>query len=87
MEAVTFGLHLEGRNKETIVFSVIVQKVDYGDGPPVVLDRWWWEGTGLMARIESSTILSRENYISEGSEMENNKTCLMSYKVHRRKAR
>lgn len=53
----------------------------------VVLDRWRWEGTGLIARIERSTILSREDYISEGSEMENNKTCLMSYKVHRKKAR
>lgn len=40
-----------------------------------------------MARIKSSTILISENYISEGSEMKNNKTCLMNYKVHRKKAR
>lgn len=39
MKAVTSELHLEGRNRETIVFSVMVQKADDGDGLPVVLDR------------------------------------------------
>lgn len=39
MKAVASGLHLERRDRETIVFRVMVQKADDGDGPSVVLNR------------------------------------------------